>query len=296
MSDVLYERIIMDAPEQYAIWIGPAQQADARNPCYANPCSLCWPLLPGAPCTGALTGQYERITLRDVHIYSPQQSPGVVLGSPLLPMLGVTFDSVIVHPECGAASRLSGDDFRASFARLPQSAVPADPYVSAFYGLLACSVLLLLLLPWLASTAGRFACVRRAAPTCTRLRSTGCSVTLACVAVLAARLALINVRLGDTTSFYVCEGVEHGVASGDTWPVPSCFADRTHRRRGGDGGGIHHHPCRGAGFRAPEVIRAVALSALALLGLFACSCRSQRFSLARAHHSFASVPSSASIA
>ena len=71
VSDILYERIVMDGPSQFAIWIGPAQQADARNPCHANPCSLCWPLLPGAPCTGALTGQYERITLRDVHIYSP---------------------------------------------------------------------------------------------------------------------------------------------------------------------------------------------------------------------------------
>ena len=26
ISDVLYENIVMDEPEQYAIWIGPAQQ------------------------------------------------------------------------------------------------------------------------------------------------------------------------------------------------------------------------------------------------------------------------------
>ena len=50
ISNVLYENIIMDEPEQYPIWIGPAQQADSSNPCAAHPCSICWPDIPEAKC------------------------------------------------------------------------------------------------------------------------------------------------------------------------------------------------------------------------------------------------------
>ena len=38
-------------------------------------------MLPGAPCAGSESGQYERIALRNVHIYGPHQSPGVLLGA-----------------------------------------------------------------------------------------------------------------------------------------------------------------------------------------------------------------------
>jgi polygalacturonase len=47
ISNVLYENIVMESPEQYPIWIGPAQQSDSSNPCAAHPCSLCWPNIPG---------------------------------------------------------------------------------------------------------------------------------------------------------------------------------------------------------------------------------------------------------
>merc|ERR1712226_1717941 len=40
VEDVLYEDIVMDAPEQFAVWIGPAQQSDSDYPCAAHPCSL----------------------------------------------------------------------------------------------------------------------------------------------------------------------------------------------------------------------------------------------------------------
>ena len=29
-----------------------------------------------------------------------------------------------------------------------------------------------------------------------------------------------------------CEGVEHGIATGNTWPIPPCFADNTARASG----------------------------------------------------------------
>ena len=41
VEDILYENIAMEEPAQWAIWIGPAQQADSGDPCHANPCSLC---------------------------------------------------------------------------------------------------------------------------------------------------------------------------------------------------------------------------------------------------------------
>lgn len=31
----------------------------------------------------------------------------------------------------------------------------------------------------------------------------------------------------DKTHYFTCEGVVDGVATGDTWPVPSCFTDET---------------------------------------------------------------------
>lgn len=53
ITDILYENITIQEPEQWAIWIGPAQQvvsqltaqADSADICYADPCSLCWPEL-----------------------------------------------------------------------------------------------------------------------------------------------------------------------------------------------------------------------------------------------------------
>merc|ERR1712110_554643 len=52
ISNVLFENIYIEAPEQWAIWIGPAQQSDSSSLCAAHPCSLCWPQLAnvGAEC------------------------------------------------------------------------------------------------------------------------------------------------------------------------------------------------------------------------------------------------------
>ena len=40
ISNVLYENIILDAPEQWAIWIGPAQQSVSSSLCNPHPCRL----------------------------------------------------------------------------------------------------------------------------------------------------------------------------------------------------------------------------------------------------------------
>eukprot|EP00040_Diaphanoeca_grandis_P032516 m.197139 g.197139 ORF g.197139 m.197139 type:complete len:445 (+) comp32648_c4_seq1:21-1355(+) len=94
ISNIVYENIYMDAPSQYAIWIGPAQQSDSRQPCAAHPCSLCWPQIPHAYCN-ATSGVYENITLRNITVKNAQGSPGVLLASAAAPMINVLFEDVV---------------------------------------------------------------------------------------------------------------------------------------------------------------------------------------------------------
>ena len=41
ISDVLFEDVTIDGPTQWAIWIGPAQQADALQPYVPEAATLC---------------------------------------------------------------------------------------------------------------------------------------------------------------------------------------------------------------------------------------------------------------
>ena len=119
---------------------------------------------------GSTSGQFSNITLRNVQLYSSTQSPGVVLGSPLLPMRSVTFQDVVVHPECGAASRNKAGGFGEAFPRLPRT-VPRDGFVTVFYVLL---VVLSLIVPFL--VAGVVAAARpRWAAVSMRARAKTCA-------------------------------------------------------------------------------------------------------------------------
>jgi polygalacturonase len=89
ISDILYQNITMEAPQQYAIWIGPAQQT-------GQPCSLLWPLTPGAECHMSGYQTWKNIVLRDIFINNPIGSPGLVFGNASNPMTGVIFDNVVV--------------------------------------------------------------------------------------------------------------------------------------------------------------------------------------------------------
>jgi hypothetical protein len=102
VADVTYENVVMDAPEQWAIWIGPAQQCDGCSvtdicSTKGGPCSLCWPTVPGAQCNAPDNAQYINITLRNVTINSPKQSAGVLLAAENSPMQNIVFDNVIVN-------------------------------------------------------------------------------------------------------------------------------------------------------------------------------------------------------
>ena len=85
ISNVLYENIWIEEPSSWPIWIGPAQQdikesSGPYNPCHGDPCSLCWPTIKSANCD-AVPGLYENITLRNVTINKPKDSPGVIFGN-----------------------------------------------------------------------------------------------------------------------------------------------------------------------------------------------------------------------
>ena len=90
----------MESPEQFAIWIGPAQQSDSSILCAAHPCSLCWPQLEdlGAECNMFENFIYENITLRNITIVDPMFSygQGVILGNHNTPMQNIIFDGVRV--------------------------------------------------------------------------------------------------------------------------------------------------------------------------------------------------------
>ena len=84
VSNVLYENIYIEAPEQFAIWIGPAQQ-------YLEPCSIFWPQFEwaGAKCNFEDRNFiFENITLRNITVVDPKYSygQGIVLGNLETPM------------------------------------------------------------------------------------------------------------------------------------------------------------------------------------------------------------------
>lgn len=80
----------MTAPEQYAIWIGPAQQA-------GQPCDLDWPYMPHSKCQMTGFQTFENITLKDVTIIDPQETPGVIFGNDTNPIKNLVFDNVKVQ-------------------------------------------------------------------------------------------------------------------------------------------------------------------------------------------------------
>eukprot|EP01038_Epipyxis_sp_PR26KG_P006617 gene6617-9084_t len=90
ITNILYENITMDAPQQYGIWIGPAQQT-------GQPCSLLWTITPHAECIMSGYQMWENITLRDITINNPDGSPGVLLGNASNPMRNVVFENVVVN-------------------------------------------------------------------------------------------------------------------------------------------------------------------------------------------------------
>ena len=101
ISDILYENITIDSPQQYAIWIGPAQQT-------GQPCSLLWPYADRSQCIMSGFQTWQNIVLRNIYIKNPVGSPGVLLGNDTNPIRGLVFDNVVVENPGG---KPWGDDY-----------------------------------------------------------------------------------------------------------------------------------------------------------------------------------------
>jgi hypothetical protein len=96
VEDIHYENITIMEPTQWPIWIGPAQQADNRNPCHPNPCSLCWPMTLGSKCNVVPRNKFRNITLKNIIVHNPVMSTGVILGNDGNPIENIVFDNVRV--------------------------------------------------------------------------------------------------------------------------------------------------------------------------------------------------------
>jgi len=96
IEDILFQNVTMESPEQWGVWIGPAQQAIDNNPCHADPCSLCWPLVPFSKCNAVRSSKFRNITLRNVVINNPKASPGVLMGDENNRIEGMVFEDVVV--------------------------------------------------------------------------------------------------------------------------------------------------------------------------------------------------------
>ena len=89
ISNVLYENILITAPEQWGIWMGPAQQT-------GQPCGIPWPYGPHSECLMSGYQTWSNITLRDILITESRKSPGMLMGNVSNPMTNVVFDNVVV--------------------------------------------------------------------------------------------------------------------------------------------------------------------------------------------------------
>ena len=95
ITNILYEDIHILSPFWWAVWIGPQQQHEPHTKRGAK-CSLFWPIEGYGECPSPGCVDMENITLRNVHIYEPVLSPGVILGNETNPIRNLVFDHVWV--------------------------------------------------------------------------------------------------------------------------------------------------------------------------------------------------------
>lgn len=247
IEDVLFENIVMDEPEHFPIWIGPAQQSDTRDICYPNPCSICWPLFPGAQCEGQKLGTYRNITLRNISINRPHSSAGVLIAHENNPMEGVTFDSVLVDL-CG---EVSFGSMSSSFPLLPSDRyalhMTSDRFVTSWrlLSLALAAAVIGAIWKWRSHVAELWK-TSAVAKVSALLALT---IIIPSVAWFAREKSLTSKQ----DSYFMCSGVE-GVATGNTWPVPSCFSDETVGTR-------QSHQCPSSNWLAPALVMGCAFLA-----------------------------------
>jgi len=248
VENILFENITLYEPEQWGIWIGPAQQSINANPCHANPCSLCWPTLPFATCDGIEQSQYRNITLRDIKIYHPLGSPGVILADDSNPIQDIVFDNVIVTNY--VPDSIKNIDRRRLFFGLNEPI--QDPYMhpikvwiymAGFFIILGglCIVVFLSLIRLIGLPMGGWK--KRSTQssqsdkdddefpklgnTLSQPKTMVLMIFTVFVASFVQRIISTSEETYDEHAYFTCQGVVNGIAMGSTWPVPSCFEDFT---------------------------------------------------------------------
>lgn len=262
ISNILYENIVMEAPLQWPIWIGPAQQSDQRNPCHGNPCSLCWPQGPFSKCDIVPSSQYRNITLSNVQINNPLLAPGVIMGRNSNDPTGATIDSMVFHNvqvTFGSPVQAAQQPLRVSFPGLLRpihdTYVPFDEaqpiadrvgftgetealfmgHVSReqiqfpMFGCLMIIFLMAIALYWIWKYLMKFA---SGIGVSSRLKRRSIALVGLMLFLIQSMILLSVVGYGWITPrwkrksrYFHCEGVVNGVASGGTNPVPYCFEE-----------------------------------------------------------------------
>lgn len=220
---------------------------DSGNPCKANPCSLCWPTVPFTKCEGSKVSQFKDIVLRNINIINPLGSPGIILGSDAMPIDGITFENVVVTRTIPAAYQNAN-----RFELFPGLTQPIqDPYMFPVFvwvytiafsilvlGIAGLTVLGLFHLFGIGKKKEGSEDSERSEPLLEKKKEEsnwflgeGKTYVLIAGGVLVAAGAQYVVKRSEyaynSKQYFTCEGVVDGVATGSTWPVPSCFEDAT---------------------------------------------------------------------
>lgn len=238
IEDVLFENITMIEPEQWGIWIGPAQQSISGNPCKASPCSLCWPTVPGAKCDGIKEGTFRNIVLKDVTIYNPLGSPGVILADESNPIDGISFYNVTLVRK---VPQMYKNIRNTVFPGLQEPI--HDSYNAVFFWIMIVTFCVIVLCGIVFSVVQFYRFLQPTALSDDKVKPLlenakkdafnrramamiGLSVV---IAVVVQRVIRTSERTFDKKHYFTCRGVQNGAAYGNTWPVPSCFEDYTTR-------------------------------------------------------------------
>lgn len=192
----------MEGPLQWPIWVGPAQQADNKNPCHPNPCSLCWPMSPAAKCNIVDKSKYVNLSLANVRINNPKISPGIILAKTGNEIEGVHFHDVVV-----SRGRLVPMARHKREITFPGTKQPIhDPYVPSNEESIGDSYLKTF--SWFFPFEWLHLLARKGTLTLRKFHP------------------FHKPKWQKWNRYYSCEGVINGTVSGKTWPVPECFERR----------------------------------------------------------------------
>ncbi len=179
-------------------------------------------------------------------------SPGVILAHEADPIDGMIFHNVLVFPD--TPERLQNIDKLDLFPGLKESV--NDKYMQSGYIAMYIICILLVIGSVILFLASMWICLRYLAikiylkcnggGVYTSPLSQGKNYRLSCLRKKRTLVFLIvgagvtsfllyftmepHIQSMDVDTYYTCEGVRNATATGDTWPIPFCFEDRTKNR------------------------------------------------------------------